>query len=170
MASNEIRHRARLIRDYADVTAVNGNESRLGQVFLNLIVNAAHAIPEGRAEANEIRIVTRMEASNRVVIEVHDTGSGIPIDVIPHIFDAFFTTKSATIGTGLGLAICRRIIAEHDGEISVESRVGAGTVFRTLLPAADQEAAVVGGGIAARPSRDAADASSRSTTNRCSAS
>jgi signal transduction histidine kinase len=143
MASNEIRHRARLIRDYADVTAVNGNESRLGQVFLNLIVNAAHAIPEGHAEANEIRIVTRMEASNRVAIEVHDTGSGIPIDVIPHIFDAFFTTKSATIGTGLGLAICRRIIAEHDGEISVESRVGAGTVFRTLLPAADQEAAAV---------------------------
>ena len=144
MASNEIRHRARLIRDYADVTAVDGNESRLGQVFLNLIVNAAHAIPEGLAEANEIRIVTRMEASNRVAIEVHDTGSGIPIDVIPHIFDAFFTTKSATIGTGLGLAICRRIIAEHDGEISVESRVGAGTVFRTLLPAADQEPAVVG--------------------------
>jgi CheY-like chemotaxis protein len=96
------------------------------------------------AETNEIKIVTRMASSSRVAIEIHDTGSGIPIDVLPHIFDAFYTTKAATVGTGLGLAICRRIIADHDGEISVESRVGAGTVFRTLLPAADRGATEVG--------------------------
>jgi signal transduction histidine kinase len=141
MASNEIRHRARLTREYADVTPVNGNESRLGQVFLNLIVNAAHAIPEGHAETNEIKFVIRMESPSRVAVEIHDTGEGISADALPHIFDSFFTTRGATTGTGLGLAICRRIIAEHDGEISVQSRVGGGTVFRTFLPAVNQKPA-----------------------------
>jgi len=141
MASNEIRHRARLSRDYADVLPVYGNESRLGQVFLNLIVNAAHAIPEGHAEANEIRFVIRMEAPGRIAVEIHDTGAGIPPDALPYIFDTFFTTKAATTGTGLGLAICRRIVGEHGGEISVQSKVGVGTVFRTLLPAAAEKAA-----------------------------
>jgi signal transduction histidine kinase len=140
MASNEVRHRAGLIRDYADVASVNGNESRLGQVFLNLIVNAAQAIPEGDAGKNEIKITTRMDSSDRVAIEFHDTGAGIPADVLPHIFDTFFTTKAATTGTGLGLAICRRIVAEHDGEISVKSRIGWGTVFRIVLPVANREA------------------------------
>jgi signal transduction histidine kinase len=141
MASNEVRHRARLTREYADVPPVNGNESRLGQVFLNLIVNAAHAIPEGHVENNEIKFVIRMEARGRVAVEIHDSGAGIPDDALPHIFDSFFTTKAATTGTGLGLAICRRIIAEHDGEISVQSQVGVGSVFRTLLPVASQPAA-----------------------------
>ena len=144
MASNEIRHRARLTRDYADVPPVSGNESRLGQVFLNLIVNAAHAIPEGHADTNEIKIVVRREISSRVAIEIHDTGAGIPADVLPHIFDAFFTTKGVTTGTGLGLAICRRIIVDHDGEISVQSEVGTGSIFRTLLPAANQDVAETG--------------------------
>jgi signal transduction histidine kinase len=139
MTSNEARHRARLIRDYGDVAPVNGNESRLGQVFLNLIVNAAQAIPEGDAANNVIRIVTRMEASGRVAIEFHDTGAGIPAHALPHIFDAFFTTKAAAAGTGLGLAICHRIVAEHDGEISVSSRPGSGTVFRIVLHAANQQ-------------------------------
>jgi signal transduction histidine kinase len=142
MASNEIRHRARLTRDYAEVIPVNGNESRLVQVFLNLIVNAAHAIPEGHAGSNEIRIVLRMDSFDRVAVEIHDSGVGIPADILPHIFDAFFTTKALTTGTGLGLAICRRIVTDHDGEISVESRVGSGTVFRTLLPAAHRQEAV----------------------------
>jgi CheY-like chemotaxis protein len=141
MASNEVRHRARLTRDYADVAPVDGSESRLSQVFLNLIVNAAQAIPEGDADNNEIKIVTRMDPSGRVAIEFHDTGAGIPADVLPHVFDAFFTTKTAAIGTGLGLAICRRIVADHDGEISVKSRTGSGTVFRIVLHAANQELA-----------------------------
>ena len=141
MTSNEVRHRARLTRDYGDVAPVNGNESRLGQVFLNLIVNAAQAIPEGDAGSNEIKIITRMDLSGRVAIEFHDTGAGIPAEVLPHIFDAFFTTKAATAGTGLGLAICHRIVAEHDGEISVKSRTGSGTVFRVVLRAANQKTA-----------------------------
>ena len=141
MASNEIRHRARLTRDYADVLPVCGNEPRLFQVFLNLIVNAAHAIPEGRAESNEIKCVIRMESPGRIAVEIHDTGGGIPPDALPHIFNSFFTTKAAIDGTGLGLAICQRIISEHNGEMSVQSKVGVGTVFRTLLPAATVTAA-----------------------------
>jgi signal transduction histidine kinase len=143
MAANEIRHRARLARDYVDVLPVKGNESRLVQVFLNLIVNAAHAIPEGHAESNEIRCAIRMEPPDRIAVEIHDTGGGIPADLLPHIFDSFFTTKAATNGTGLGLAICRRIVSDHHGEMSVQSKVGVGTVFRTLLPAATETAAVI---------------------------
>jgi signal transduction histidine kinase len=140
MTSNEVRHRARLTRDYGDVAPVNGNESRLGQVFLNLIVNAAQAIPEGDAANNEIKIVTRMDSSGRVAIEFHDTGAGIPAEVLPHIFDAFFTTKATAAGTGLGLAICHRIVAEHGGEMSVTSRTGSGTIFRIVLRAENRGA------------------------------
>jgi signal transduction histidine kinase len=141
MTSNEVRHRARLTRDYGDVAPVNGKESRLGQVFLNLILNAAQAIPEGDAANNEIKIVTRMDSPDRVAIEVHDTGAGIPAEVLPHIFDAFFTTKATAAGTGLGLAICHRIVAEHGGEMSVKSRTGSGTVFRIVLRAENREVA-----------------------------
>jgi len=123
------------------VAPVNGNESRLGQVFINLIVNAAQAIPEGDAANNEIKIVTRMDSSGRVAIEFQDTGAGIPAEILPHIFDAFFTTKATAFGTGLGLAICHRIVAEHDGEISVKSRTGSGTVFRVVLRAENRQVA-----------------------------
>jgi len=135
IAANEIRHRARLVREYGDVPQVEGNEARLGQLFLNLIINAAQAIAEGRANANEIRIVTR-PGEGDVVIEVHDTGCGIPNEALKRIFDAFYTTKPVGIGTGLGLAICHRIVAMHHGNIEVESEEGRGTVFRTTLPAA----------------------------------
>jgi signal transduction histidine kinase len=143
MASNEVRHRARLVRDYGKVPFVEANEARLGQVILNLIVNAAQAIPEGHAEANEIRLVTRMDGVGRVVIEVRDTGVGIPQSVISRIFDAFFTTKPVGVGTGLGLAICHRIVTAYGGEITVESQVGSGSVFRIALPAAPGEVAAV---------------------------
>jgi signal transduction histidine kinase len=134
MAWNEIRHRARLVKEYADVPAVDANEARLGQVFLNLIINAAHAIREGNAEQNLIRISTRMDAaSQRVVVEISDTGSGIPPENLSRIFDAFFTTKPIGVGTGLGLSICHKIVSVLGGEISVESQVGTGTTFRVLL-------------------------------------
>jgi nitrogen-specific signal transduction histidine kinase/CheY-like chemotaxis protein len=135
MAWNEIRHRACLVKDYGDVPSVEANEGRLGQVFLNLIVNAAQSIPEGRADKNEIRIVTRMDDQGRVVVEVRDTGSGIPESVISRIFDPFFTTKPIGVGTGLGLSICHRIIVKLGGQIQVESQAGRGTVFRVILPA-----------------------------------
>jgi signal transduction histidine kinase len=142
MAGNEIRHRARLLEDYAEVPAVQASESRLGQVFLNLIVNAAHAIPQGRAENHEIRIRTGMADLKRVVVEVHDTGTGIAPEHMSRIFDAFFTTKPAGVGMGLGLAICHRIITDLGGEIAVRSELGKGSSFRVLLPIArhvDQE-------------------------------
>jgi signal transduction histidine kinase len=133
MASNEIRHRAQLIKNYGDVPLVEGSEAKLSQVFINLIVNAAHAIPEGKAATNEIRIVTRTDSAGHAVVEIHDTGSGIPPSILPRIFDAFFTTKAVSTGTGLGLAICHRIITGYGGDISVESQVGRGSVFRTVL-------------------------------------
>jgi CheY-like chemotaxis protein len=136
MASNEIRHRARLVTDFADAPPVEGNESRLGQLFLNLVVNAAQAIPQGNAAANEIRVATRANESGQVVVEIRDTGAGIPPEVLPHIFDPFFTTKPAGVGTGLGLAICHGIVAGLGGTITVESEAGRGSVFRVGLPRA----------------------------------
>jgi CheY-like chemotaxis protein len=144
MAGNEIRHRARLTKEFGDIPPVEGNEARLGQVFLNLLVNAAQAVPEGRADTNEIKVVTRMEGANSVAVEIHDTGNGITADALPRIFDPFFTTKPVGVGTGLGLAICHRIIGALGGQISVESQVGKGTVFRIVLPRAVSVAAVPG--------------------------
>ena len=142
MAWNEIRHRARLVKDYGNVPGVLANEARLGQVFLNLVVNAAQAIPDGRAEENEIRVVTRVEGA-RVIIEVSDTGCGIPPEIIGRIFDAFFTTKSVGEGTGLGLAICHHIVSQAGGELTVKSTLGAGTTFRVSLPVATAEIVAV---------------------------
>ncbi len=136
MAFNEIKYRARLVKDYGRTPPVLANEARLGQVFLNLLINAAQAIPEGHSDEKEIRVVTRTDALGRAVVEVRDTGSGIPSDVVERIFDPFFTTKPAGVGTGLGLSICRNIVTALGGEIVVESRVNEGTVFRVLLPAA----------------------------------
>jgi PAS domain S-box-containing protein len=135
MAWNEIRHRARLVKLYGAVPGVEVNEARLGQVFLNLIVNAAQALPEGHADLNEIRVST-FQSGDCVVIEVSDTGLGIPPDVIGRIFDAFFTTKAVGVGTGLGLAICHRIVTDMGGELTVASELGKGATFRVALPAA----------------------------------
>jgi signal transduction histidine kinase len=134
LAHNETRHRARVTRHYDDIPPVAANETRLAQVFLNLVMNAAHAIPDGAAQQHEIRVVARRARADRVVVEVSDTGCGIPEDVLPHVFDLFFTTKPVGEGTGLGLAICQRIVGEHGGEITVESRVAEGTTFRIWLP------------------------------------
>jgi CheY-like chemotaxis protein len=142
MAWNEVRHRARLVKNYGNVPDVDANEARLGQVFLNLIVNAAQAIPEGNAEDNEIRLTTRLEGK-RVVIEVADTGPGIPPEIVNRVFDAFFTTKEVGVGTGLGLAICHRIVTDIGGELTLRSEVGVGTVFCISLPEAVIDAVTV---------------------------
>ncbi|MEO8181749.1 MAG: response regulator [Deltaproteobacteria bacterium] len=133
MAWNEIRHRAQLVREYESIPAVEANESRLGQVFLNLIVNAVQALPDGYADKNRIWIRTRVEPSGRVVAEVEDTGPGIPQEVLRRLFTPFFTTKARGVGTGLGLSICQRIVTSFGGEITVDSVVGRGTRFSVSL-------------------------------------
>lgn len=136
MVANQTRHRARVIKDYTRVPAVLANESRLGQVFLNLVVNAADAIPEGLADHHEIRIATS-QAAGRVVVTVSDTGRGMTADVQARLFTPFFTTKPVGEGTGLGLAICHRIVEGFGGEITFESTLGSGSRFHVaLLPAA----------------------------------
>ena len=139
IAWNEIRHRARLVKDYGDTPMVEGNESRLGQVFLNLLLNAAHAIPEGETERNEIRVTTRTDTRGRAVVEVRDTGMGIPAEIRERIFDPFFTTKPASEGTGLGLWICSGILNALGGEVRVDSEIGRGSTFRVTMPAAVME-------------------------------
>ncbi len=134
MAHNELRTRAHLLKEYGPVPAVSGTEARLGQVFLNLIVNAAQAIPEGDAERQSVRVSTRTDAQGRCVVEVSDTGEGIAPSDLRRIFDPFFTTKAGT-GTGLGLSICHSIVTATGGELSVESQVGKGSTFRVVLPA-----------------------------------
>lgn len=138
MAWNEIRHRARLVKDYGRIPDVDANEARLGQVFLNLVINAAQAMPEGAAETNEIRVTTKLQGE-RVVIEVSDTGPGIPPEIGERVFDAFFTTKAMGEGTGLGLAICHRIVTDLGGQLTLDSEVGVGTTFCVSLPAARKE-------------------------------
>jgi two-component system cell cycle sensor histidine kinase/response regulator CckA len=135
LTRNEVRHRARLTVELADVPLVEGNEVRLSQVLVNLIVNAAQAIRDGAAEENEIRIAGRLATDGRVAIEVRDTGAGIPPSVRHRIFEPFFTTKANGAGTGLGLAICHALVASMGGEIEVESEIGNGSTFRVLLKA-----------------------------------
>ena len=110
-----------LAKDYtAEATVVEGNDAELGQVFLNLLINAAQAIPEGQAERNEIRVVTKLDPEDpaRVVVEIRDTGTGIPAPILSRVFDPFFTTKPVGMGTGLGLSVCHGIVTRLGGDIS----------------------------------------------------
>jgi len=139
LARNEIRHRARTVTEFGEVPRVEATEHRLGQVFLNLLINAAQAIPEGRALENEVRAVTRTDDRGRAVVEIRDTGCGIAPQDLGRIFEPFYTTKPAGVGTGLGLSICQGIVAGLGGEVQVESEPGKGSVFRVILPPAAAE-------------------------------
>jgi signal transduction histidine kinase len=134
MAAHEVRHRARLVMQSEGIPLVRGNAARLCQVFLNLLINAAHAIPAGQVERHEIKLVARAQEDSRVVVEVSDSGCGIPPENLERIFRPFFTTKPVGVGSGLGLSVCQRIITAHGGDISVDSVVGRGTTFRIVLP------------------------------------
>lgn len=121
------------------VPAIQADRQQLRQVFLNLFTNAADAMPRGG------RLVPRVKAGElapgrpAVVIEVADTGTGIPSELLPRVTEPFFTTKEEGKGTGLGLAICRRIVEQHHGRLEVESELGKGTTIRVLLPAQNGE-------------------------------
>lgn len=134
MAQQQIQSKARLVLELSPVPPVHANEAQLGQVILNLLVNAAQALPDGKVSENEIRITTAPAPPGRVRIEVRDTGPGIAPELQSRIFDPFFTTKPIGEGTGLGLAICHGIVTSFRGEIGVESEVGKGACFRVLLP------------------------------------
>jgi PAS domain S-box-containing protein len=137
LTRHEIGERARLVTDFAAVPAVRGSDSRLAQVFVNLLVNAAQAIPPGQPEENAIRVTTGMDADGRVVVSISDTGAGMTDEIRARIFDPFFTTKPIGQGTGLGLSICHGIVSSVGGTIEVETAELAGTTFRVhLQPAA----------------------------------
>jgi PAS domain S-box-containing protein len=133
VAQSETAKSARITRRYADVPAVLGNGARLEQVFLNLVVNAAQAMPEDETANHEIRIELASDGET-VRVEVADNGIGMPPHVLDRIFDPFFTTKPPGVGTGLGLPICRSIIRAHGGELEVRSAPGQGSTFTVSLP------------------------------------
>jgi two-component system, cell cycle sensor histidine kinase and response regulator CckA len=138
IARNHVVHRAVLDKQYGALPPVIGDRSAIGQVLLNLIINAAQALPEGRADVNRVSLTTYPQDGD-VVVEVADTGSGIEPQLLPHIFDPFFTTKPIGEGTGLGLAVSCRIVADHGGRIEVDSEPGRGSVFRVVLPTASPQ-------------------------------
>ena len=129
IAKSVIPTRVRVIENYSPLPAIDCNPSQLNQVFLNLINNAAQAIPE----EGTVTVTSSVE-NERIRIDITDTGSGIPEHILPLIFDNFYTTKPAGQGTGLGLPIAKTIVAEHGGEIKVASSVGKGTTFTVYLP------------------------------------
>ncbi len=134
MVRTEIAPRAQLVLAFGEIPRVEANPGRLGQVFLNLLINAAQSIPDGAPKTNTITVVTRTDEERRAVIEFADTGVGIREEDLPRIFDPFFTTKPPDVGTGLGLAICQAIVTALGGEMTVESRYGQGSIFRVHLP------------------------------------
>jgi PAS domain S-box-containing protein len=136
MATHAIRHKARLEETHGDLPLVLGDEARLAQVFINLLVNAGQAFADGNVERNVVRVVTRTDEQGRAVVEVSDNGPGIPPEVLGRVFDPFFTTKGIGGGTGLGLSICQGIVTSLGGEITAESAVGSGSSFRVALPPA----------------------------------
>ena len=131
VSSKELSSRAHVREHYGDVPRVIGNSARLGQVFLNLILNAAQAVDEGAAAKSEVGVRAYPDGEY-VVVEVQDAGRGIPGHLLPRIFEPFFTTKGGD-GTGLGLAISHRIVTRLGGRIEVESVEGEGTLFRVVL-------------------------------------
>jgi signal transduction histidine kinase/CheY-like chemotaxis protein len=135
MANHEIKHRARLVRRFEATPPVLANEVRLSQVVLNLLINAAQAIPEGHSDQHEITVIIGTGRDGRAVLEVKDSGAGMTPEVINRIFDPFYTTKPVGVGSGLGLPISWNIVASFGGEITVESTPGRGSTFRVSLPA-----------------------------------
>jgi len=138
IARRQIVECARLDVNLAPACEVRANRSRLGQVFLNLLVNAREAVEPGHPESNRISVSCR-EAEGFVEVTVQDTGVGIPPGDIHRIFDLFYTTKPVGVGTGLGLSICHDLVEALGGSIHVQSEVGVGTEFRVLLPCADRQ-------------------------------
>jgi len=126
---NEIKYKAKVIKEYGDIPEIRCYPMQLNQVFMNLLLNAAQAI-----EKNGLIKIKTFAKEKRVFVQITDNGSGIPKKNLHRIFDPFFTTKEVGKGTGLGLSTAYNIIKKHNGEIRVESKVGTGTRFTIELP------------------------------------
>lgn len=126
---HELKHKAKITKEYADLPRILCYPHHLVQVFTNLFLNAAYAIPE----RGEIRIKTYRQGQT-ICIEISDTGVGIPEKDLKRIFDPFFTTKDVGKGTGLGLSVVYSLVTEAEGNIEVVSTVGKGTTFKITLP------------------------------------
>ncbi len=130
VVNNETKYRADIIKEYGQIPAVECVQSQINQVIMNLVVNASHAMGP---ERGKIYIRTGRD-EDTVWIEVEDTGSGIPKEVLPRIFDPFYTTKPVGKGTGLGLSLSYGIVQKHHGNITVHTEMDKGTRFRVSLP------------------------------------
>jgi signal transduction histidine kinase len=131
VAHNEIKYKADVLKQYGDIPRVECLPSQINQVFMNLLVNAAHAMDESKRGLITVRTGVR---GSEAWVEVVDNGKGIPPENLTRIFDPFFTTKPVGKGTGLGLSLAYGIVEKHNGRIEVESEVGKGTTFRLWLP------------------------------------
>ncbi len=129
IVNNEIKFKAEVIKEYGEIPEVECLSSQLNQVFMNLLINAVHAI-KGRGTIT----VRTGSQGEKVWVEITDTGTGIAAEHLQKIFDPFFTTKPIGKGTGLGLSLSYGIIQKHHGLIEAESCVGKGTIFRITLP------------------------------------
>jgi two-component system sensor histidine kinase TtrS len=129
VAHGELKHGIQVVRDYGPLPLVRCRPQQINQVFLNLVLNAIHAM----AGKGTLTLRSR-RLDDRVLVEVEDSGCGIDAAHLEHIFDPFFTTKPVGLGTGLGLSICSDIVQKHQGRIEVTSVPGAGATFRVVLP------------------------------------
>ncbi|MEL6183018.1 MAG: ATP-binding protein, partial [Myxococcota bacterium] len=129
LVHHELKHSVKVHREFAPLPPVDCYPGRLNQVFLNLVMNARQAMGPG----GEIFIRTFVDTGDACV-EIRDTGTGIPHDNLPKIFEAGFTTKGDGVGTGLGLSIVKNIVDEHRGRIDVDSTMGVGTIFTVRIP------------------------------------
>ena len=137
IARNILKHKAEVHKFYGEIPEIECSPSKINQVFLNLITNAAQAIED----RGEIVLKTRLLDEQHVAISVSDTGCGISEENLGKIRDPFFTTKDVGTGTGLGLSIVDEIIRSHGGELRVESKVGVGSTFTVILPVRQSQSA-----------------------------
>jgi two-component system cell cycle sensor histidine kinase/response regulator CckA len=135
VAGHELVARGCVVRQFGDVPLVNGSAARLGQVFVNLLINAAHSLDFALRDTNEITLTSRTDGQGRAVAEIRDTGCGMTREVMDNIFEPFFTTKPLGQGTGLGLSVSHGIVESFGGTITFESEPGRGTLVRVVLPA-----------------------------------
>ena len=134
LADSVIKYRGCVVREWGPAPRVRATESRLTQVFLNLLVNAAQALPQPRAAASEIHVRLLTAADGGAQVEIIDNGAGITPELQARLFTPFVTTKPRGVGTGLGLWICRSVVEGLGGRLELESAVGRGTTVRVLLP------------------------------------